>query len=75
MPADHFVADDSYSIWDASDPFPNVAVQIVTNYRIAGEDIEEASLESVLSTSFNFVAGVIDASRAHLASLPNPNRG
>jgi hypothetical protein len=70
MPADHFAVNDSYPIWEAAEPFPNVAVQIVTNYRIAGEDIEEASLESVLSTSFTFVAGVIATSRAHLATLP-----
>ncbi len=73
MPADHFAANDSYTIWEATEPFPNVGVQIVTDYRIAGEDIEEASLESVLSTSFTFVAGVIATSRAYMATLPPPN--
>lgn len=73
MPADHFAANDSYTIWEAAEPFPNVGVQIVTNYRIAGEDIEEASLESVLSTSFTFVSGVIATSREYLAALPPPN--
>ena len=69
MPADHFSANDSYTIWEAPEPFPNVGVQILTNYRVAGEDIEEVSLESVLATSFTFVAGVIAASREHLAAL------
>lgn len=73
MPADHFATNDSYTIWEAAEPFPNVAVQIVTNYRVAGENIEEASLESVLSTSFTFVAGVIAASREYLTNLPSPN--
>lgn len=69
MPPDHFAANDSYLIWKAAEPFPNVGVQIVTDYRVAGEGIEEASLESVLSTSFTFVAGVIATSREHLATL------
>ena len=69
MPADHFSANDSYTIWEVPEPFPNVGVQILTNYRVAGEDIEEVSLESVLATSFTFVAGVIAASREHLAAL------
>jgi hypothetical protein len=73
MPADHFTANDSYPIWEAAEPFPNVGVQIITNYRVAGEDIEEASLESVLSTSFTFVSGVIATSREYLATLPPPN--
>ena len=72
MPADHFAANDAYLIWEAAEPFPNVGVQILTNYRIAGADIEEASLESVLSTSFTFVAGVIAASREHLVTLVSP---
>lgn len=70
MPADHFAASDRYVIWEADEPFPNVAVQIVTNYRIAGEGIEEASLDSVLSTSFTFVKTVIAASRKYLTTLP-----
>ncbi|WP_257539506.1 hypothetical protein [Sphingobium sp. CFD-1] len=73
MPADHFAANDSYAICEAAEPFPNVGVQIVTNYRVAGEDIEEASLESVLSTSFTFVSGVIATSREYLATLPFPS--
>lgn len=73
MPANHFAAHDSYTIWEAAEPFPNVGVQILTNYRVAGEDIEEASLESVLSTSFTFVVGVIAKSREYLATLPPPN--
>lgn len=73
MPADHFTANDSYPIWEAAESFPNVGVQIITNYRVAGEDIEEASLESVLSASFTFVSGVIATSREYLATLPPPN--
>lgn len=71
MPADHFAANDSYVIWEADEPFPNVAVQILTNYRIAGDEIEEASLDSVLSTSFKFVKSVIAASRTYLTTLPS----
>jgi hypothetical protein len=73
IPVGHFAVSDSYPIWEAAEPFPNVGVQIVTKYEIAGEDIEDASLESVLSTSFTFVAGVIDTSRKYLATLPPPN--
>lgn len=73
MPTDYFASNDSYMIWEAGEAFPNVAVQILTNYRIAGEDIEEVSLDSVLSTSFTFVFGVIAKSREHLATIARPN--
>ncbi len=73
MPANHFAVNDGYVIWEAAEPFPNVGVQIITNYRVSGEGIEEASLESVLSTSFTFVASVIAASREYLVTLLPPN--
>lgn len=73
MPADHFAANDSYPIWEAAEPFPNVGVQIVTSYRVAGQGIDNAALDSVLSTSFTFVAGVIAKSREHLATLHPSN--
>lgn len=73
MPADHFAANDSYTILESVAPFPNIRVQIVTDYRVAGEGIEAASLESVLSTSFTFVTSVIATSREYLATQPPSN--
>ena len=69
IPADHFAKNDSYVVWEADHPFPNVAVQIITNYLIVGD--EEASLDAVFSTSFTFVKTVIAMSRTYLTTRPS----
>ena len=66
IPAGHFAAHDSFCFWEGPEPFPNVGVQIVASFRIRGEDINEVDLESVVSTSSNFVANLLGASRAFL---------
>lgn len=73
MPVDHFAANDSFPIWEGTDPFPNIEIEIVIGYRIAGDGIDTADVESVLSTSSRFVSGIIDRSRTLLAAPPAPN--
>lgn len=69
IPADYFAEHESFRFWEGPEPFPDVAVQIVTSFRISGEDLDEIDLKSVVSTSSNFVANLLVASRARLAKL------
>ncbi|GEM_PF-1228139 len=69
VPTNHFAANDSYRFWGATEPFPNVGIQIVASFKIRGEGIDEVDLESVLQTSSIFVAGLIAKSREHLATV------
>jgi hypothetical protein len=66
IPAGHFAAHDSFRFWEGAEAFPNVGVQIVASFRIRGEELDEVDLESVVSTSSNFVANLLGASRAFL---------
>lgn len=66
IPAGHFATNDGFRFWEGPEAFPNVGVQIVTSFRIRGEDLDEVDLESVVSTSSNFVAALLVESRALL---------
>jgi hypothetical protein len=69
IPGGYFAEHESFRFWEGPEPFPNVAVQIITSFRIIGEDLDEVDLESVVSTSSNFVANLLTASRALLVKL------
>jgi len=66
IPAGHFATHDSFRFWEGPESFPNVGVQIVASFRIRGEDLDEVDLDSVVSTTSNFVANLLAASRALL---------
>jgi hypothetical protein len=53
-------------LWEGPEAFPNIGVQVVASFRIRGEKLDEVDLESVVSTSSNFVAHLLASSRAFL---------
>jgi hypothetical protein len=64
-----FATHDSFPFWEGPQPFPNVGVIIIAAFRIRDDDLDEVDLEPIMSTSANFVAGLLAAATDYLASL------